>query len=497
MLRGSLRFKLTLLVNLVILVPMVLYLLWDIHLERTSILESRIEVLQSMGHLVVEAVAMDATGDEGRFQELLTRFGEHHPHLEIYLLDEQRQVLASSVPRRLGTGMEEEEMLDVLAGRMDMAWDLDSHEGMPVLEITLPAGPVGIVHIAEPQSALEREINQARIRSVAFVVLLMALMASAVTLITNRMVIRRLRGLTRVLERTEWLKPGGAPKRDEDELAVLAGALVVMIAEIDRATAELRKTLDEKQDLLERVEGFNEELAAEVEATRRELEVAQEELLRKERLSALGELSAGLAHEIRNPLQIIQGTAEMVQRKYPDADLSDVVEEVRRMNQLVRDLLDYARPQAMDRSVIDPHALMERAILEAGLPREGIELGMELESECRYLGDEALLERVLVNLLRNAVEALEPGGGMIQVRTACWDDDGLSIEVEDDGAGIHEEDLGRVFTPFFSRKEAGVGMGLCLSRRVVEQHGGTLELRSKPGLGTTARVELSGGEESP
>jgi len=498
MLRGSLRFRVTLLVNLCILVPMALYLVWETGHLRDTILHSRVEVLSSLGLLVIQDAAVVSEAGMPQLQERLGRFGGGQSDLHVFLIDHDFRVRAASLPDWIGREVVEDEFEAALTGEQQLAWDLDAHDDTPVLEVTMPAPPLGLVHITEPQATLERESRQAVVRHVLFVLALMVAMSGAVTAITHRVVIRRIQRLRDWLDRTRWHAARSQPAEPQDELDALADALEAMLDAIDRTTANLRRTLDEKQVLVEQVEGFNEQLTAEVDAARHEIEAMQEELLRKERLSVMGELAAGLAHEIRNPLQIIQGTAEMARRNHPQAaeELDDVVEEVRRLNQLVRDLLDYARPMELDRQVGKVFELVERALIEVGLLRDGIDVSLAVDHECRCSVDPLLLQRVLVNLLSNASEALSDGRGRISVTAVCDAQDGVVIEVEDDGVGLADEDLSRIFTPFFSRKEAGIGLGLCLSRRIVEQHGGTLELGNAEGGGALARIELPVEEES-
>lgn len=494
---GSLRFKYILVVNLALVVPLGLYLLWDVHLERQSILDSRLEVLESLGHLVAEQTALSSTADPESLRVLLLHYGKQHADLEIHLLDETSSVVATTHPDWSGRRVAETEIDDVLQGRSEFAWDLDVHGALDVLEVTLPAPPVGALHIAEPQSTLVHQLRITRVRSSFFVLVLLVVLSATVTLATDRIVIRRIRRLSRRMSETGWNDASHPPYPRRDELEQLGDVLSSMLTEIERNTTELRRSLDERQRLLDRVEGFNEELAAQVHATRRELEQVQQDLLRKERLATVGELAAGLAHEIRNPLQIIQGTAEMVRRRHPeaDADLADVVDEVRRLNQLVRDLLDYARPMAFEHQALDVRDTLTAALREAGLPRDGVEVDLQVPTGLSLRADSILIRRLLVNLLTNADEALREGQGRVEIRVDQDADGATRLEVIDDGEGIATEDLDRLFTPFFSRKEAGIGLGLCLCRRIAEQHGGTLEIDSVPGEGTTARLFLPGAEE--
>lgn len=506
MIRSSLRLKYALLVNGLIVLPMAAYLAWDLKLERQSNVDGRVEVLRSMGQLVAEQAACDipeCAASEG----WLERFHDERPDTEIYVFDRDLRVIASTESGQLGAVWTEPDLVDVANGRRDFAWEFDQHGDLPVLEISLPvyggvpaaggtgAVLLGAVHIAEPQATLQSALRRSRTRSVTFVALLLALTGATVVVVTERTILRRIQRLTARVRSTRWhAARGGAPPAG-DELDTLHQSFETLLDEVERVTGELQRALDDRQALLGRVEGFNEELAAQVAATRRELEQVQREMLRKERLSAMGELAAGLAHEVRNPLQIIQGTAEAIRRRHPEAGdaLADVIAEVQRLEQLVHQLLDYSRPLEPGLEVVALPRLVDSALSEIGPLPPGVAVVRDEPPDATIWCDEGLLRRVLVNLLANATEALEGGGGTVTVRAGRDAPGGSWIEIEDDGPGIAEADLGQVFEPFFSRKEAGTGLGLCLSRRLVGLHDGSIDLRSELGRGTIMRIELPAG----
>ena len=493
---ASLRFKYAPLVNLVILVPMVAYLVADTLIERRNILENRVQVLESMGDLLLESIASDPDPSLGETSALLQRFGRQHPSLEIMVLDDAGVVLAATQADRTGGHWHEPEIQEVISGARSQSWGLNLHEGLPVLDLTMPIPGGGqarahAIHIAEPQERLDDELTRTIVQDTLFVLLLLLLVTVMVNWVTQRLIIRRLGSMADHIGQTEWLQD----ETDElvgDELETLSRALATMMRRIQLTTADLRTTLAEKQELVDRVERFNEELAAQVAATRSELEAVQDELLRKERLTVLGELTAGLAHEIRNPLQIIRGTAELVRRERPDERqaLDDVIEEVTRLELLVRELLAYARPLELHRERAPLLRLTEQAVAELERVSRFTAVEVDIPPTLIVHADETLLHRVLVNLLANAVEALPPEGGAVRVTATGTPEDGAVLVVEDDGDGVAPEDLDRVFEPFFSRKEAGVGMGLPISRRIVELHGGGLVLEPRPSGGTRVRLTL-------
>ena len=235
-----------------------------------------------------------------------------------------------------------------------------------------------------------------------------------------------------------------------------------------------------------------------------ELSQAQAEVRRSERLAALGQLSAGLAHEIRNPLGVISASAELLAKRVSGQD--DVAREmagyirteVSRANALVTRFLDFARPSKLHRATGQLNDIVRRAAasLQESRPADASEvrLQVELGELPRFSFDETLIESAVFNLLLNAREALDDGGGVIRVTTAREDGAAeggyAAITVADDGPGIPADKLEDVFNPFFTTKPRGVGLGLAMVSKFVDSHGGTISVESEPGKGATFRVLL-------
>jgi signal transduction histidine kinase len=221
-----------------------------------------------------------------------------------------------------------------------------------------------------------------------------------------------------------------------------------------------------------------------------QLSRAQQQLVQGERLAALGELSAIVAHEVRNPLGVIfnsLGSLRRLVRPTGDAKmLFDIVEEESdRLNRIVGDLLDFARPSTPE---LRPELLgrvVEDALGAAVLPQAArIEIVRELDPGLPPVPiDARLVRQAVINVAVNAVQAM-PRGGRLTLR-ALRDDDAAVVEIEDTGAGIPEEVRGRIFEPFFTTKASGTGLGLAVVRRIVEGHGGDVSVRTTPGTGTT------------
>ncbi len=215
-------------------------------------------------------------------------------------------------------------------------------------------------------------------------------------------------------------------------------------------------------------------------------------------LATLGELSAGLAHEIKNPLAGIKGAIEVIRDSVPATDihreiLGDVLHEVGRIDKIVRDLLNYAKPKAPAHSDILLVEIAQRtmAMVEKSANNEALVMSLhKLTGIPAFTGDETQLEQVLLNLLLNAQKAM-PAGGHIDVRLRHDPVEGAVIlEVEDDGPGIPEDVRKRLFQPFFTTRTDGTGLGLATCLKNVQYHGGTIEVHSEVGRGARFSVML-------
>ena len=227
-----------------------------------------------------------------------------------------------------------------------------------------------------------------------------------------------------------------------------------------------------------------------------ELQDNFEQMKRAERLFALGQLSAGLAHEIRNPLASIAGAAGILRRntgiERKDAECLDIItKECQRLNQLVSNFLDFARPRTPKYQLIDVTAALDSVLELAGHALGSQRVGLRKEVfpqlppvEC----DPELLTQVLLNLVMNAMQSM-PDGGEVVV-SAIPRHERILIQVKDEGCGIKPEDRDRIFDPFLTTKENCSGLGLSVAHQIVEQHGGMLTAEANPGKGMTFSLSL-------
>jgi signal transduction histidine kinase len=229
-------------------------------------------------------------------------------------------------------------------------------------------------------------------------------------------------------------------------------------------------------------------LAEQLARTNRELERAQAEARRSERLAALGQLSAGLAHEIRNPLGIIKGSAEMLNQRVQGTEplVSELAgyisSEVIRLSALVSRFLDFARPLRIETRACSLPEIVDRALRAVAANWSGPEIKIERQYE-RELSDavvdENLCEQVFINLIQNAYDAMSEKGGMLRISigaSARGEQRGLEVRIQDSGPGISPELREQIFNPFFTTKKGGVGLGLSIVSKIVDEHRGSIEL---------------------
>lgn len=220
-------------------------------------------------------------------------------------------------------------------------------------------------------------------------------------------------------------------------------------------------------------------------------------LAEREALASLGTMAAGLAHEIRTPLAVVHGSVELLGRGAPAEErrrelVSLVTTEVARLDRLVADLLAFARPRAPARAPGDLAEVARRGalLLQTAAERQGVTIALA-PHHAPATFDEEQLQQVLLNLGSNAIQASE-AGATVTIATGA-DDAGAGtawLEVRDAGVGIPAEALARIWTPFFTTRRQGTGLGLAIVRRIVDEHGGTIDVTSAPGAGTTVRVRL-------
>ncbi|HHH27076.1 MAG TPA: hypothetical protein ENK57_01835 [Polyangiaceae bacterium] len=237
-----------------------------------------------------------------------------------------------------------------------------------------------------------------------------------------------------------------------------------------------------------------------------ELEAAQRELVNQARLAAIGELAAVVAHEVRNPLGAIFNALSALNRVATGRDGNDepvtqllgiLKEEAHRLERIVSDLIDFSRPAPSSKRDLALAPIAAEALDSAAADAEAREVKLELDADegLRAVVDEHLLRRALLNLVDNATQATKRGG-VVRVRVAR-DDEGAFVEVADEGHGIPDDDLGRIFEPFYTTRATGTGLGLAVVRRFADSHGGTIDVSSAPERGSVFTIRLEVADTRP
>jgi len=225
-------------------------------------------------------------------------------------------------------------------------------------------------------------------------------------------------------------------------------------------------------------------------------------MYRADRLATLGELSAGAAHEIRNPLTSIRSSIQFLRRKYNDSTdiemANDLISEVDRINEIIEGMLSFAKPQPLKKENTQLKTILLQTIqlVSNTARKEGIEICLNYQTEREDIfADPSQLKQVFLNIIMNSIQAIESERGKIDINIIFSDGHyrytpEYLIEVIDNGKGIPNENLDKIFDPFFTTKNEGTGLGLSISYGIINQHGGDIEFFSNPGKGTKAKIRI-------
>ena len=260
---------------------------------------------------------------------------------------------------------------------------------------------------------------------------------------------------------------------------------------------EARLKIESNRRLRDRIQAFVDRWL--FAATAPELAEQREQLLTEvrkgEQMKAVATLAAGLAHEIKNPLASIKTFTEYLGSRYDDPEFRAKFQkivggEVERINLIVQQLLDFAKPAPPKLTPVDVPQLLDETLelLNGELVHRHVQVQRYYKGSERVLGDPQQLKQVFINLVLNSLQAVN-GGARLDIRTAV-EGSSLSVTIADNGCGIAPKDLPHVFEPFYTTKPTGTGLGLAVAQGIVTEHGGQIEVESRPGEGTRLTLHL-------
>ena len=242
---------------------------------------------------------------------------------------------------------------------------------------------------------------------------------------------------------------------------------------------------------------FSRQMEEKIQKTTADLSKTEAQLIRSEKLAALGQLAAGIAHEIRNPLTSINIlihslTENLSSGNSQKEDLKVIEEEIHRINEIVDQFLRFAKPAPPLLKKADVISIFEETLqlLRPQIEKQGIVIQKEFQPLPPILMDREQMKQVILNLLLNAVQAMPKGGNLVLKGHIPEGDRWIRLSIQDSGVGISCEDINKLFDPFFSTKEGGMGLGLSIAHRIIDQHHGKIEVESTPGEGTLFTVWL-------
>jgi signal transduction histidine kinase/putative methionine-R-sulfoxide reductase with GAF domain len=249
--------------------------------------------------------------------------------------------------------------------------------------------------------------------------------------------------------------------------------------------------------MYEELKAFSQQMEEKIQKTSSDLSKTEAQLIRSEKLAALGQLAAGIAHEIRNPLTSINILIHSLTQNLPTEDsrwedLKVIEEEILRINEIVDQFLRFAKPAPPLLVKAEIVTIIEETLqlLRPQIEKQGILVQKEFQPLPPILMDREQMKQVILNLLLNGVQAMPKGGHLSLKGHIPEGDHWIKLLIQDSGIGIPSEDIGRLFDPFFSTKEGGVGLGLSIAHRIIDQHRGKIEVESALGKGTLFTVWL-------
>ena len=344
---------------------------------------------------------------------------------------------------------------------------------------------LGVLDIGMSLADVDKEIEGAQNKMIIFAIIAFLVISVTISISINRYVTRPVRELVKGTKKiAEGNLDYSSPIKAEGELAQLASSFSQM-------TSDLKKAYDKLID-------WGKTLEQKVQQRTEELRKTENQLLQSDKVSSLGKLAAGVAHEINSPLTGVLTYSSLLlkAKKEGDPDKEDlevIVNETNRCKKIVKGLLDFARQTEPRKTLSDMNEVIEKSVdlVSHQASMQNVKIEKKVKPDLpKTMIDVGQIQQVFINILLNAIEAM-PQGGTLTVSSGI-EDDMVALRFTDTGVGIPEENLPKILDPFFTTKEQGkgTGLGLSVSYGIIERHRGRLEVKSKVGKGTTFTVKL-------
>lgn len=513
--RLGLMVKFSIISAIVLLFTMTVFTFFNISTLKTAFMDIYTNDVDSLSETMIRTThnAMMAGNTEEAYQAI-GQAGAHEDIKNIRLIDKSGIVRFSLRSEEIGTGIDKntdpgckichmEGATRTEASTMDRSRKFKDTDGEEVLGLTKgiynqpncylsechyhspDANLLGLLEVNMSMQGILGKVSSYRNNVLVELVFLILALALCMYLMIGRLIIQPVNTLlehTRVLSRGEWNLIENAPN---DEIGELADSFNEM-------TISLKKAREDR-------ERWATTLESRVEERTQQIREMQSVLIRSEKLASLGELSAGIAHELNNPLTGIVLHASIIDRSTElspelQKDLETITAEADRCARIVRSLLDFSRKTEPQKAMNNINDIIDRTVglVENLAVFQDIEIIREYAEDIPdLLIDAGQMEQVFINMFVNASQAMEDGGKLTIWTGLDLDGETVVIRVEDTGSGIGKELLGKIFDPFFSTKGAkGTGLGLSVSYGIIEGHGGTIEVQSEEGKGTVFIVTL-------
>ncbi|MGB4549609.1 MAG: ATP-binding protein [Syntrophales bacterium] len=447
---------------------LLLSLLFIIYLQSERVLEKQLETqiveLTQAIQVGVEEVTGTGGTDEMRLRQYLKSL-KSRGIKEISIISNKEEIIASTNPKSVGTpvGPKKKELI-IKAELGERAVDEEGKTYNVIIPVIAGEAHYGYVHLQINADNFSEQLKLNTLKRIAATLLVFSLGIA----ISIFLALRYTEPIHNVVE---------AAKK------VAAGDLNQSLP------------MDRKDEIGELTESFN----YMVQKLKEEKKL-EERLREAEHLSAVGQLARGIAHEIRNPLNYISLSIDHLKEKYRPADearenkfdslISSMKQEVHRLDKLVGDFLDYGKPLRLNLQPVDTKKLLCHIveIIKAKADTEHVAIIESYDFLPELMLDYDLMKTCLFNIVSNAFQAM-PEGGTITFRTERSDGK-FNLHILDTGAGVPRENLERIFEPFFTTKSGGLGLGLAITRRVIEEHGGKIDFLSSEGRGSEVSITL-------